>query len=173
MAGGVPAIGLLGMPKPRTRWHRTVRAAETVFGKSLEMFGTVGPPPPPSPGAVVPPPLGNVGKRFGTGGGAALTPPSGFVAPKMFGKCQGNIRDWWGAPPQPLPGLVVPPKMFGKCWGNVRKMFGTGRGEHPHPPISGVVVSQIFRTWGGGARPSLPGILAPRSYVRKMAGKCL
>ena len=30
-------------------------------------------------------------------------------------------------------------------------MFGTGRGEHPHPPMSGVVVSQIFRTWGGAS----------------------
>ena len=91
------------------------------------MFGIVGPPP-THPGRWFPFPLGNVGKRFGTESGAARTHPPGFVAPKMFGKCQGNIQGLWGAPPQPLPGLVVHQKRFGKCWGNVDKEV-EGMGE--------------------------------------------
>ena len=138
------------------------------------MFGIVGPPP-THPGRWFPFPLGNVGKRFGTESGAARTHPPGFVAPKMFGKCQGNIQGLWGAPP-PSP---TPPraggspkkvrKMLGKCSENVRNWAG-GAPSSTHHRGGGF---PNFQNLGWGPRPSLTGILAPRSYVLKMAGKCL
>ena len=127
-------------------------------------------PPPPSPGALVPPPSEMLGKGSEQGGGGCPHPSSRFCGSENVREMSGKYSGLGGAPPQPLPGLVVPPKMFGKCWGNVRKMFGTGRGEHPHPPISGVVVSQIFRTWGGGLAHPSPGYWLPGLMFGKWLG---
>jgi hypothetical protein len=57
--------------------------------------------------------------------------------------------------------------MLGKC----SELGGGSTLIHPFP---GSWFPKFSELGGGeGGRPSLPGILAPRSYVRKMAGKCL
>ena len=130
------------------------------------------PSPPPHPGRWFHPPSEMLGK--GSEQGAGL--PAPLLQVLWLRKCSGNVREIFGIGgvplPNPSPGWWFPPK----CSENVGEMLGKcselGGGSTLIHPCPGWWFPK-FSELGGGPRPSLPGILAPRSYVLKMAGKCL
>ena len=131
-----------------------------------------------SPGAVVSLPPRKCWEKVRNRERSCPHPSSRFCGSENVREMSGNIQGLWGAPP-PSP---TPPraggspkkvrKMLGKCSENVRNWAGGAPSSTHHRGHRGGGFPN-FQNLGWGPRPSLTGILAPRSYVLKMAGKCL